>query len=95
MTKGIRRIKNREPSAPRKGADDEYQSLNISQDSRRAIRRLHSRDRRELLARLGQMKLRSASFSIPSARISSRKPRRINVDAKVDPTSHLMSVNIS
>ena len=94
MTRSSRRSHDREPSTRKRGAADEFQSLNLSKESVRAIMVLHPRERRALLNKLESMKLWRDSFSIRSYRIASPKAR-IHVDAEVDPTYRTLSVNLS
>lgn len=96
MTKGIRKSHDREPSA-RKTITDEFEHLRLTQDSRRKINDLHPRAKRKLLVRLHELfnsfSQWSASFSIPSYRISTAKTR-IHVDAEIDPSTRSLSLNL-
>ena len=96
MTKCFRRTHDREPSARRKGATDEFQSLNLTQESRRKINDLHPKARKKLLVRLEELidsfKQWSASFSIPSYRVA--QEARIQVDYTFDPSDRSLSLNL-
>jgi len=96
MTKSFRRTHDREPSARKRGATDEFEHLNLTQESRRKINDLHPKAKRKLLVRLQELinSLRqwSASFSIPSFRVA--QEARIRVNAEFDPSNRSLSVNL-